>query len=112
MRCIYCAKDFKSKQGLEKHISKLVCKRKTCKYCQKKFSNVFNKNNHESKKVCCKDKKIFQCDGCSKILSTNQRLKSHKEVCGTEDFEFNKLNPVLKRRINNWVKKERVVATL
>ena len=102
MKCMYCSKEFKSKQGLEKHIQKSICQRKKCRFCQKKFSNAFNKNNHEANRVCLKEKKIFQCADCSKILSSNQRLKSHKEVCGTEDYEFNKLSISFRKKVSCW----------
>ena len=59
-----------------------------CNFCKKEFETVSSLNKHKKyAKYCLKiqnnliDEKKFICSCCDKILSTKQRLESHKLIC-------------------------------
>jgi DNA repair exonuclease SbcCD ATPase subunit len=63
MNCQYCKTIFKSTSALKNHINKA----RYCIVIQEKLAK--------------KEKKIYKCEYCDKILSTKQSLTKHKETC-------------------------------
>ena len=62
-----------------------------CLHCDTNFKTISALNSHKKKAQYCllkqgkiktKEKVIFKCNLCEKILSTKQRLESHIEKCG------------------------------
>ena len=58
----------------------------TCNFCTKNFSNKYNLKRHQKSKICTveKEKVIFKCKVCLKILSTKQYLQQHLLQCETK----------------------------
>jgi hypothetical protein len=60
-----------------------------CEYCKSEFKTKYALNNHKIKAKYCliiqgkikKEKEIFKCNLCDKVLSTKQKLKLHQEKC-------------------------------
>jgi len=64
-----------------------------CQYCQKSFSNKYLLTQHQTKAKYClslqgmfldpkdKDKYKYKCRYCSKLLCSNERLRTHFETC-------------------------------
>ena len=61
----------------------------TCEFCNKKFRQKFILNRHQKTSKECIfirtgeiiPKKTFECKYCSKMLSSNQRLENHIDIC-------------------------------
>jgi hypothetical protein len=96
--CFYCNNLFTNKNILKSH-------QKTAKYClvlqgkicikEKKFecnicSKVLSsKKNFENHIIICKNKtNIFSCEYCDKILKTKQSLSNHEKICQTVKEEI------------------------
>jgi hypothetical protein len=58
----------------------------TCNFCNKNFSCQFTLKRHQKSKICTteKEKVIFKCKVCLKILSTKQYLQQHLLQCETK----------------------------
>ena len=64
----------------------------TCKCCAKNFSNKYSLKRHQSSKTCTteKEKVIFKCQICLKILSTKQYLQQHIPKCESKAKKLTK----------------------
>ena len=58
-----------------------------CEFCNKQFSTKGNTIKHQlTAKYCIKlqeesKPRIFKCDGCKKILCSNDKLQKHQQIC-------------------------------
>ena len=64
-----------------------------CEYCNTEFKTTSALNIHKIKAKYCltiqgkikpKEEEVFKCNLCEKILSSKQRLETHKEKCNLE----------------------------
>jgi len=93
--CEFCKTSFYNKSNLTKH-QKIS---KSCILIQNVLKNQLNQQIKIQKEVENKPKKIFQCEYCTKILSSKQMLHGHLDICKmkknpveNEEHKFNKIN--------------------
>ena len=95
MNCQYCKTIFKSSSALKNHINKA----RYCIVIQKKLAK--------------KEKKIYRCEYCDKILSTKQSLTKHKETCckkkDNEIKDKENKDKLLRKLIDEIVEKDKII---
>ena len=97
MNCQYCKTIFKSSSALKNHINKA----RYCIVIQKKLAK--------------KEKTVFKCEYCDKILSTKQSLSKHKETCCKKKDKDNEIkdkenkDKLLKKLTDEIIEKDKII---
>ncbi|XP_031552437.1 oocyte zinc finger protein XlCOF6-like [Actinia tenebrosa] len=80
MECSNCKKVLSTKQRLRYHVENGVCMKKpasrVCIDCNREFSTLQKLQQHVKKGIC---RRTTECSYCAKVLSSRQRLQTHKK---------------------------------
>lgn len=85
--CHMCAKKFRTKNGLNRHIKEFHCRIKNyaCDICKRKFATKSTLNEHKNLHT---NERPFVCDICGKAFKQKASLHVHK-IFHTDNFRFN-----------------------